>query len=273
MDKTLRLDVTLVTDGHSDEEKNRAAAESALRAVVGWQVQAVRVPTDPDGLTRYQLDQLRCAVPGCGGGEDGLVLAAACHPDAATHATYRDGSVVVECAVCLMPVTSIAVHDAPPPGLDALTLLLLAETWDTAAGLNLESLTPGSAAAVGEWFRMCAAQLRGVAADGAVPVEIRSLFCAIPDDCPNGPDRHLFVPPVGDLGVLPCCKQPWESSPLGVPLEDSHIARILSAVLAKTGTGIVSLTLDEYRNAGQVRFSREDGRLDLESVQPGEERR
>lgn len=34
-------------------------------------------------------------------------------------------------------------------------------------------------------------------------------MCALPDDCPLGPEPHVFVPP--DVpGIMCCCKQPWE---------------------------------------------------------------
>lgn len=39
----------------------------------------------------------------------------------------------------------------------------------------------------------------------------RAATCqAHPDDCPNGPEPHPFVPDNED--VLPCCRQPWEDT-------------------------------------------------------------
>ncbi len=36
-----------------------------------------------------------------------------------------------------------------------------------------------------------------------------ALPCAIPDDCPLGPEPHPFAPPVGE--GLCCARQPWEA--------------------------------------------------------------
>lgn len=35
-------------------------------------------------------------------------------------------------------------------------------------------------------------------------------YCDKPDDCPNGPGIHEFVPPADDLRVCPCARQDWE---------------------------------------------------------------
>lgn len=37
------------------------------------------------------------------------------------------------------------------------------------------------------------------------------LCLADPEDCPNGPEPHDWVPP--GQGGLPCCRQPWEDPP------------------------------------------------------------
>lgn len=34
---------------------------------------------------------------------------------------------------------------------------------------------------------------------------------AHPDDCPNGPEPHIYHPP--ELEGLPCCRQPGEEVP------------------------------------------------------------
>jgi hypothetical protein len=50
------------------------------------------------------------------------------------------------------------------------------------------------------------------------PLNDAALACAAyPDDCPNGPEPHEFVPDSGrhvaaDDLVWPCCRQTWEDS-------------------------------------------------------------
>lgn len=38
-----------------------------------------------------------------------------------------------------------------------------------------------------------------------------ALACqAHPDDCPNGPEPHEYVPDADGVLVMMCCRQPWE---------------------------------------------------------------
>jgi hypothetical protein len=65
-------------------------------------------------LTRTQLDNMHCSTPGCDhSAHDGLMLVGKCHPRAAQTACYRDGVLVIACALCRKIVMRIAVeaHD------------------------------------------------------------------------------------------------------------------------------------------------------------------
>ena len=61
-------------------------------------------------LTKKQLDAAMCQEPGCDNCGP-LVLSGRCHPGQPTVAVYDRGNIFIECSVCSMPVTSIAVAD------------------------------------------------------------------------------------------------------------------------------------------------------------------
>jgi hypothetical protein len=62
-------------------------------------------------LARDQLDQLRCATPGCDCDGSEFFFSANCHPDAAVDVRYRraDGAMILTCNACERPVASILV--------------------------------------------------------------------------------------------------------------------------------------------------------------------
>lgn len=62
-------------------------------------------------LTRRDLDETTCAVPGCDHThhDEGLYLSGVCHPKAPVRALYHDGVLVFTCAVCEEFITRVAV--------------------------------------------------------------------------------------------------------------------------------------------------------------------
>lgn len=56
---------------------------------------------------------------------------------------------------------------------------------------------------------------------------------AHPDDCPNGPQPHEFIPDI-DITVdwMPCCRQPWEAT---VPYRDANDNNLWALDLADNG--------------------------------------
>jgi len=67
----------------------------------------------PLALTRRELDQAQCSVPGCDhtSHDDGLFLSAVCHPGTAVRAHYRAGVIAIACATCGAFIANIAVAD------------------------------------------------------------------------------------------------------------------------------------------------------------------
>lgn len=60
-------------------------------------------------LTRAQLDDMVCGIPGCTHSEHPLYLHSRCHPDVPTWARYEDGEVIITCAKCVKVVAVIEV--------------------------------------------------------------------------------------------------------------------------------------------------------------------
>jgi len=62
-------------------------------------------------LTQRDLEAVTCEMPGCDhtGHDGGLILSGRCHPGAPIRALYRDGVLVVSCAVCQGFIVNIAV--------------------------------------------------------------------------------------------------------------------------------------------------------------------
>ncbi|MDE3097526.1 MAG: hypothetical protein KGK07_16190 [Chloroflexota bacterium] len=76
-------------------------------------------PAQPLGLTRHQLDFMRCAQPGCGCASGPLSLLPRCHPAAASHAVYlRGGALSLRCAECGRETwrLAVAVCEGPAAG-------------------------------------------------------------------------------------------------------------------------------------------------------------
>jgi len=66
----------------------------------------------PAPLTRKDLDQATCSVPGCDHTThtgEGLFLTGVCHPGAPVRAFYHEGLLKFSCASCGQHITSIAV--------------------------------------------------------------------------------------------------------------------------------------------------------------------
>ncbi len=143
-------------------------------------------------------------------------------------------------------VTVVPPEPAPP------ALAALAGKWEAEAGRA--ELPPAAA----HLLRMCAAQLRVARADTVPDLIPAALMCALPDDCVNGPAPHPFVPPA-DADTLCCTRQPWEDNPPPVPVEDTHLARMLAVVTSKHPD--VTVSLEEYRGAGPLRLVRTPGLL------------
>jgi hypothetical protein len=74
--------------------------------------------------------------------------------------------------------------------------------WLATCGCGRVWAEPAYSAAEAKW--------RKHATDGDEVQEMVQPYCDKPEDCPNGPDWHEFVPPGPDAGVCPCARQDWE---------------------------------------------------------------
>lgn len=64
-------------------------------------------------LSRIELDQAQCAVPGCSHQDhESLFLHARCHPKQGTEVEYKEGILYIRCQVCKKEVTEVLVATA-----------------------------------------------------------------------------------------------------------------------------------------------------------------
>jgi len=143
----------------------------------------------------------------------------------------------------------------------------LAIFWDTSAeeiAAEAATLTGPAAELAGsaaQIFRACAEQLRFVTG-GGMPSSGLLLRCqAAPEDCPNGPGPHRFIPPA-DPAVDCCCRQPWEDR-YPVTLADVFLNRVIITLIRRAGGVPQTFTKAELGLGARLISHRSEGAITM----------